>query len=165
LLIACCQLDPFRLIERSCCTAPTSLAAIFLNDLKWSRFFSPVLCRTAVHRRACIFVDICKPSRRFCCAAAQRAAADSGEERRDGRRRRLAAIRFSVGGARMRSTYRRIAGSPLTLPMPSTLRSSAKSRSVFLLREPRGRPAGLPLCPGWNVMAAPGSVTIDASGY
>jgi hypothetical protein len=46
--------------------------------------------------------------------------------------------------------HRRVAA---TLPMPSTLRSSANSSSVFLLREPRGRPAGLPLCPGWNGMS------------
>jgi hypothetical protein len=76
----------------------------------------------------------------------------AGEEATGDRRRRRAAIRFGVGGASMRSTYRRIAGSPPTLPIPSTLRSRAKSRSVFLLREPRGRPAGLPLCPGWKVM-------------
>jgi hypothetical protein len=61
----------------------------------------------------------------------------------------------------MRSMQSRIAaGSPrLARATRSSTNSCARSNSaafaasVFLLRLPTARPAGLPLCPGWKVMS------------
>jgi hypothetical protein len=72
---------------------------------------------------------------------------------------------------RMRSTRARMAAPAIARRTKSSTSSGAWSNSassaasVFLLRLPTGRPAGLPLSPGWKVMAEMAPFSIETPNY